>query len=86
MPRFVACRGRMIVGLALVLGGCAPSHKETVRDKKSDDPMAWSGSPIAPDSKDESAAADKGGIFGGKRLAGGLDDTSRDIEKSLGVH
>ncbi len=86
MPQIPIGLRRMIFGVGLVLGGCDPGHKEAVRDKKADDPMSWSSSPIAHDDKDEAAAADKGGIFGGKRLQGGLDDTSRDIEKSLGVH
>ncbi len=87
MPRFSISFRWMVLGMSLVVVGCDPSHKETVRSKKTDDPMAWPTSSVSREEKDDSpAATEKSGIFGGKRLQGGLDDTSRDIEKSLGVN
>ncbi len=87
MPRFSIAFRWMVAATCLILVGCDPGHKETVRTKKDDDPMAWPSSVVGKEEKDDSpAATEKGGIFGGKRLQGGLDDTSRDIEKSLGVN
>ncbi len=87
MPRFAISLRWSVVGICLIQGGCDPGHKEAVRTKKDDDPMAWPSSVVSREEKEDSpAAAEKGGIFGGKRLQGGLDDTSRDIEKSLGVN
>ncbi len=87
MPRSPWMMRALLVGLGLCAGGCDPGHKGATRTSKPTE-TSWSDPVVKQASQDEFKSdpeAEKTGVFGGKRLQGGLDDTSRDIERSLGV-
>ena len=77
----------LMAGVCLAHTGCGASHQQTVRGKASDDPTAWSGSPLTDrsESSNDSDAGGGKGFLKASRLPGALSSEGSEIERSLGV-